>query len=327
MAEETKIEWADSTFNGWWGCTKIAPACDFCYAAVLDKRTGGDHWGNVARRRTSEKNWQEPLKWQRAAAKFLDENGHRRRVFCGSMKDWADNQVPPEWRSDLWSLIRDCPDLDWLMLTKRPQNIEKMKPEFWDEIKGRIWLGTTIEDQEHADRNVSHLLTHDSAVRFVSCEPLLGPLDLREWLHDSNCLWRGGICTCSEPRELGLDWVITGGESGPHARFSHPLWFHAIQQHCAAAGVAYLHKQNGEWVDYAELGSGWTMTREVKGRAYGRLLSSDIGDAPAYLFDGDDFPAAYPWRTEAFVGPLMVRVGKHRAGRTIGRHEYDGFPA
>lgn len=325
MAEATKIEWCDSTWNGWWGCTKIAPACDFCYAAVLDKRTGGDHWGNVPRRRTSEKNWHEPLKWQRDAAAFLAKHGHRRRVFCGSMKDWADNQVPKEWRADLWQLIRDCPDLDWLMLTKRPQNIAKMLPAFWDDIKGSIWLGTTIEDHEHATRNVPHLLEHDAAVRFVSCEPLLGPLNLRTWLHDSDCHWQDGFCTCSEPREHSIDWVITGGESGPHARFTHPDWLADIRDQVAKSRAAFLHKQNGEWVDYTEIASGWERTREVKGRAWGQLFDGDFGDRKV-LFDGDDFPSAYPWASGDYIGPLMVRVGKKHAGRNLGHRHHDGFP-
>ena len=183
MAETTGIEWTDSTFNPWWGCTKISPACDHCYAADLDKRTGGNHWGNVERRRTSEKNWNDPRRWQRNAFGFYSVHGRRRRVFCASMADVFDNQVPTEWRDDLWALIRDCPDLDWLLLTKRPQNIEGMLPAYWDEVKASIWLGTTVEDQKRAEQNIPHLLKHDSAVRFLSCEPMVGPIDLMHIEH------------------------------------------------------------------------------------------------------------------------------------------------
>jgi protein gp37 len=220
MSETTKIEWCDSTFNPWIGCTKIAPACDHCYAAAIDKRIGGNHWGNVARRRTSETNWHEPVRWQRRAPEFFALNGRRRRVFCASMADVFDNQVPEEWRADLWKLIEATPALDWLLLTKRPQNIRKMKPDYWDQIKGHVWLGTTVEDQKHADENIPHVLEHDAAVRFISAEPLLGPIDLRQFLH--------------------LDWVITGGESGPNARPSDPEWFTDLRYQCAEASIPFL---------------------------------------------------------------------------------------
>lgn len=253
MSETTGIEWTDSTFNPWWGCTKIAPACDFCYAAALDKRTGGDHWGNVPRRRTSDKNWNDPKRWQKGAAAFYEAHGRRRRVFSASMADIFDNQVDPAWRDDLWVLIAACPDMDWLLLTKRPQNIEKMKPDFWDDIKGHIWLGTTVEDQEHADANIPHLLKHDSAVRFLSCEPMVGPIDLRSvapkngyamdvltgYIHDF------GVPHRDIPRRI--DWVIAGGESGPNARVADPAWFRSLRDQCKGTDVPFLFKQWGNW--------------------------------------------------------------------------------
>lgn len=256
MAERTAIEWTDSTFNPWWGCTKIAPACDNCYAAALDKRTGGDHWGNVPRRRTSEKNWNEPRRWQKRADAFFATHGRRQRVFCASMADVFDNQVPDDWRDDLWALIRDCPDLDWLLLTKRPQNIEKMKPPFWDEIKGRIWLGTTVEDQEHADMNIPHLSKHDSAVRFLSCEPIVGPLS---------------------PDLTNIDWLIAGGESGAGARVGDPEWFRHLRDLSKDSGVPFHFKQ---WGDYDEFG------RRVGKKVAGRVLDGRTHDgfpSPAVL--------------------------------------------
>lgn len=237
MAEATGIEWTDSTFNPWWGCTKISPACDHCYAADLDKRTGGNHWGNVPRRRTSEKNWNEPRRWQKKAAEFFAEHGRKRRVFCASMADVFDNQVETAWRDDLWALIRDCPDLNWLLLTKRPQNIGKMLPAFWSDIRSSIWLGTTVEDQQRAEYNVKHLTQHDSAVRFLSIEPMVGPVELTK----PNAL--EGLMNWG----LGIDWVIAGGESGPHARVADPAWFRALRDQCAEAGVPFLFKQWGNW--------------------------------------------------------------------------------
>jgi protein gp37 len=246
MAETTGIEWTDSTFNPWWGCTKISPACDHCYAADLDKRTGGDHWGNVPRRRTSEKNWNEPRRWQKKASEFAAEHGRRRRVFCASMADVFDNQVDAAWRDDLWALIRECPDLDWLLLTKRPQNIEKMLPAYWDEVKGSIWLGTTVEDQQRADQNIPHLLKHDSAVRFLSCEPMVGPISFRwaSWQPIHKDKATGHLDGMAR-----IDWVIAGGESGPKARVADPAWFRQLRDQCAEAGVPFLFKQWGNWTD------------------------------------------------------------------------------
>lgn len=245
MAEASKIEWCDSTWNPWIGCTKIAPACDHCYAADMAKRYGWAEWGNHPRKRTSAALWNGVRKWQRGATAFAELRGRRRRVFCASLADVFDNQVPAEWRADLWALIRECPDIDFLMLTKRPQNIATMLPAFWNEVKGHVWLGTTVEDQKHADQNIPHLLKHDSAVRFLSIEPLLGPISFR-WAS-----WHGVSRT--EPTDhldglRRLDWIIAGGESGPHARQSDPAWFRTIRDQCAEAGVPFLFKQWGEWV-------------------------------------------------------------------------------
>lgn len=288
MGDTTGIEWTDSTFNPWIGCTKIAPACDHCYAAALDKRMGAvTHWGNVPRRRTSEHNWHEPLRWQKKADEFGALHGRRRRVFCASMADVFDNQVDPAWRADLWSLIKQTPDLDWQLLTKRPQNIEKMKPSFWDEIRGNVWLGTTVEDQEHADQNIPHLLTHDSAVRFLSCEPLLGRITFRwaKWHQISKTAVTGHLDGIK-----GIDWVIAGGESGHGARPTNPDWFRTLRDECDEAGVPFLFKQWGDWVS----------------------VSETEGAGPHFHFDD---------------GRTVRRIGKKLAGRTLDHVTHDGYPA
>lgn len=154
LGKSTPIEWTDHTFNPWWGCTKVSPACDHCYAEAWDKRTGGDHWGPHSNRRTfGDKHWNEPLRWDRAAA----EAGARRRVFCASMADVFDNAAPENALSRLWQLVRSTPWLDWQLLTKRPQNIRTMLPPDWGEGYANVWLGTTTENQEEADRRVVHL--------------------------------------------------------------------------------------------------------------------------------------------------------------------------
>jgi protein gp37 len=183
---ETKIEWTatvlpDGTtlpgfsFNPWVGCQAVSDACAHCYAEATVKRFGGDF---AVRRRTTPSNWRQPLKWNDAARAA----GVRRKVFCASMADVFDNQVPDEWRMDLWAMIAGTPQLDWLVLTKRPQNIAKMMAQRWPRRWDNLWLGTTVENQTEADRRIPHLLAAPAAVHFLSCEPLLSAVDLSRWL-------------------------------------------------------------------------------------------------------------------------------------------------
>lgn len=220
MAENSAIEWTHHTFNPWIGCTKVSPACDHCYAEAWDKRyEGGTHWGAKAERRRT-KTWGMPIKWNKQAA----DAGMRLRVFCASLADVFDNQVPEEWRSDLWDLIRKTPNLDWLLLTKRPQNILKMLPGDWGLGYDNVWMGTTVENQIEADRRIPYLVRVPAAVRFLSMEPLLGPVELGDHLY-------------------AIDWVITGGESGPEYRKGDANWFRGLRDECSAMGVAFLFKQ------------------------------------------------------------------------------------
>src|SRR5579871_6812298 len=131
MGNETEISWTDSTFNPWIGCTNVSPGCDHCYAEAMAKRYSWAKWGKHPRRRTSQGNWRKPLQWNADANHFGRIHGRRRRVFCASLADVFDNQVPRAWRADLFALIRATPELDWQLLTKRPQNIIKMLPADW----------------------------------------------------------------------------------------------------------------------------------------------------------------------------------------------------
>lgn len=249
MAENSAIGWTDHTFNPWVGCTKVSPACDNCYAESWSRQAGRPHLWNGKRERT--KTWRDPLKWNKAA----EGAARRPRVFCASLADVFDNQVPDEWREDLWQLIADTQNLDWLLLTKRPQNIAKMLPDNYapgvdkDEWPwSNVWLGTTVENQEEADRRIPHLLSVPARVHFLSCEPLLGPINITRWLHDSNCmsLATGDVedCTCHEPREICVNWVISGGESGPHRRDTAIEWHNDLRLQCDIAGVPYHFKQD-----------------------------------------------------------------------------------
>ncbi len=211
MGEKTNISWCDSSWNPWWGCTKVAPGCDHCYAEALDKRTGGAHWGVGSRPRVmSEANWQKPWRWQRLA----EASGARRRVFCGSMCDVFDRNAPAGQRERLWSLIRETPNLDWQLLTKRAPNIERFLPEDWGTGYPNVWLGVTVENRHHGLARMERLKRLPAAVRFISVEPLLedlGAFDLS-----------------------GIDWVIVGGESGPLARPMDPAWVTDIHRQCKA---------------------------------------------------------------------------------------------
>ena len=176
--ENSKIEWTDHTFNPWTGCTNVSPGCDHCYAESWSKRSGLVQWGNYPRRRTTENYWEKPLKWNAEAGAFEQEHGHRPRVFCASLADVFDNQVPSVWREDLFELIRKCDQLDWLMLTKRPQNIAKMLPLDWGDGYPNVWLGVTAEDQQHFDQRWKYLQKIPAVIKFISYEPALGPLQL-----------------------------------------------------------------------------------------------------------------------------------------------------
>lgn len=324
MAEISSIEWTDSTFNPWIGCTKISLACDHCYAeALMDTRHHRVTWGGD-RSRTSPGNWQQPRRWQKQAVAFFAEHGRRQRVFCSSLADVFDNQVPTEWRDDLWALIRDTPDLDWQLLTKRPQNIGKMLPAFWDEVKGHVWLGTTIEDQDR-DRNLLHLCKHDSAVRFISYEPALGPLDV-SWAMTSRLDLAGrylerGMFSPGLETLRPLDWVIAGGESGPQARPSHPDWFRSLRDQCAAAGVPFLFKQWGEWAPHIGAVDGWALGDDPEQSRFDHLeYDTDTGDW------GRPFrPAWCDWDSLDEMH-VVSRIGKKRSGRLLDGVEHNGFP-
>jgi protein gp37 len=241
---ETKIEWAHYTFNPWWGCTKISDGCKNCYAEKLSNRFGGGHWGDHGDRKFfGDDHWKKPLKWQRKAQR----EGRRLRVFCASMGDIFERHPQPtvanlqdESRMRLWRLIAATPDLDWLLLTKRPENIQSMMPASWQGLQcpKNVWLGVTAENQEEVDRRVpSLLLSADWApVRFVSYEPALGPVGLGRLLRFANL--SENDCTAT-----GIDWVIAGAESGPRARPMDESWVRSVRDECAAADVPFFYKQ------------------------------------------------------------------------------------
>jgi protein gp37 len=219
MAKNSRISWTIHTFNPWWGCTKISPGCTNCYAATFDKRVGGDNWKPGGERRFfPEKHWREPLKWN-AEAKA---DGVRARVFCASMADvFEDHPALVDQRNRLPALIDATPHLDWLLLTKRPENILRLAP--WIPGRRNIWPGVTVENAEHVWR-ADELRKVDAAVRFISYEPALGPIDAAVNLD-------------------GIAWVVAGDESGPRRRAAELSWLRAMRDRCTREGVAFHLKQ------------------------------------------------------------------------------------
>lgn len=304
MGAETKIEWCHATFNCWRGCSKVSAGCANCYAETLSGRNPGTLgvWGpNGTRVVASESMWREPLKWDEAAAKA----GERHRVFCASLadvfEDWkgqvvtskglpfwwsggslSNSPVPSDgtgftrWatmddiRERLFGLIDETPHLDWLLLTKRPENVLRMTFDAWckkvpghvsqNEGDGRrwafptnVWVGTSVENQATADERIPHLLRVPAKVRFLSMEPLLAPVRIDEVLvpHGDG---QAVVCPLTgewaprEPSPVGggvLHWVIVGGESGPGARPFDVGWATSLIGQCRAAGVPVFVKQYG----------------------------------------------------------------------------------
>jgi len=324
MAEKTEISWTDATFNPWMGCTKVGPGCDNCYAEeLMDHRYGKVIWGVGAERvRTGVKNWNLPKRWNsqhwhECTACGLRGLGTahgysrictgcsqetlkpaRRRVFCSSLADVFDNAVDPAWRADLFRLICDTPNLDWLLLTKRPGNIMPMLREVWrlsdaelerdvfPKILKHVWFGATIVNQEEADRDIPKLLAVPARVRFLSMEPLLGPVDLRldmtsvaDRLRVADEVATFGLSR-RQTRADWLTWVIVGGESGKNARPMNPDWVRSLGEQCEVAGVAFHFKQHGEWAPVSGVGGGQehhyfdgnVIVRKVGKKAAGREL-------------------------------------------------------
>lgn len=297
MGENTAIEWADHTFNPWVGCTKISPGCDHCYAEGWAKRSGQVVWGPHGERvRTTPANWAKPRKWAKAA----EASERRPFVFCASLADVFDNQVEQTWRDDLFDLAADTPELVWLFLTKRPQNILGMTDR---QMPPNIAFGASVCLPGEAARNAEALQRaadrHLPEFLFVSAEPLLG--DIASALQPYLC----------RPGAGDIEWVICGGESGPQARPMHPHWVGNLQDACSAAGTDFLLKQWGDWRPTLALeGTEFpSLSMDVTGR---------INPEPNPCLPEDADPFWTAW--------LFERVGKKAAGRLLDGVIHDARP-
>lgn len=334
MSANSKIEWTHHTFNPWWGCAKVSPACDNCYAERDAGRFAPNnvYWGvDAERREFGDKHWNEPIRWNRRAA----EQGIRERVFCASMADVFDKNAPAGARQRLLSLIADTPNLDWLLLTKRIGNAERMLQEACmhdgrlmdasDRYRPlqNLWLGISVVNQDEADRDIPKLLAVPAAIRFLSMEPLLGPVNLRGHLlkccNNPKQGCGGSFMQPDDPPECcgemdhGIDWVIVGGESGPRARPMHPDWVRSLRDQCAEAGVPFLFKQWGEYIG-------------------GEIAPNpdDLNDACAWRLDQrghrwhDPMEGSKP--REEWSSIKYINVGKKAAGRLLDGVQHDGYP-
>lgn len=236
----------------------------------------------------------------------------RRRVFCASLADVFDNEVDPQWRLDLFDLIECTPNLDWLLLTKRIGNVASMVSARWNHrLPDNVWLGATVCNQEEAERDIPKLLAVNARVRFVSIEPMLGPIDFsRMWIEFKNPAIHQNILE-------RIDWVIVGGESGLNARPMHPWWVMNLRDQCVALSVPFLFKQWGEWVQVAhceELQGDGLYTPDCTGYRYQRTFCS---------LDGARF-------SDCRVAPdgvvTLDRCGKRIAGRLLNGREWNEFP-
>jgi protein gp37 len=338
MGENTKIEWCEHTFNPWIGCTKVSPGCEHCYAESWAKRSGLVKWGPNERRRTSPANWRKPLVWDKRARAFFtswesfksefpgltdDEllargfvKPRRPRVFCGSLCDVFDDQAPDEWRHDLGELIRETPFLNWMLLTKRIRNADRMLrtmfpllETFPDGIPRNVWLGATITTQTEADRDITKLLALPAAVRFLSIEPLFEPIKPL-WLRSDEI---GRRLIGAQP---GIDLVIAGGETGPKARPVHLEWVRSLRDQCVDAGTKFFFKSWGEWLPWTQF-NGSEVIDDPEQTRYRTLEYTD----------GKWEDAGYPqWCDDIDGMQCVARVGKKIAGRLLDGRTWEEMP-
>lgn len=304
MADNTKIEWTDATVNFWWGCTKVGPGCDHCYAETWSRRTGEGIWGPGVPRRPIKSAFSTLAKLNASAARFIAEHGRARRVFIQSMSDLFDKEVPLEWFATAWGAIWSAGEMDVQIVTKRLPMIEKRLAELGDHALAgwprHAGLLISVVNQEEADRDIPRLIALKKKLGIpwigLSMEPLLGLVVLRpEWL-----------------AELG--WVIVGGESGPHARPLHPDWARALCLQCMDAGVPFFFKQWGEWevaLDRERDDPDWRA--DYSNNYVDRGKSKWLNLAGGCGFHGERFH-------------VMRRVGKKDAGRLLDGVEHNGFP-
>lgn len=336
MSDNTSIEWTRSddgtpgaTWNPVTGCTKISAGCDHCYAETFAERwrgTPGHPFENGFDLTLRPGRLEQPLKWRKP-----------KRIFVNSMSDLFHEGVPEDFIAQVFAVMSLATQHDFQLLTKRHGRMrslltsdefvalvnhhrEARNPDrgdfFWP--LPNLWMGVSAEDQKWADIRIAALVKTPAAVRFVSAEPLLGPITLHHGhTHCPTHDFSGGFCTGTCPDRITPDWVISGGESGPGARPAHPDWFRQLRDDCTTAGIAYFHKQHGAYTpvrDRPQPGDLWVYpdgTSTKWGPEDGHVRRYDR-EFRADTFDGESV--------------LVRRVGKKNAGRELDGRTWDEFP-
>ena len=303
----TLIEWADYTLNFWWGCTKVSPACEHCYAEVIAKvfSKGKATWGHSGAR---WQQWEGATKKLRKIVRAAKREGIRPRVFVNSMSDtFEENALLDVTRCMALVAMAEVTDVDFLLLTKRPENVCKMVPPAWlEQWPAHVWIGTTVEDQARADERIPALLRIPARVRFLSCEPLLGPV------HFSNVTNRSDAVQQLGKKALtGIHWVICGGESGGGARPMHPDWARSLRDQCAATAVPFFFKQWGEWAPGECV--------DVQGT----LKCASFAERK---WDYSTQTENQSQHCHAADAPDVFRIGNKAAGRLLDGVEHNGLP-
>lgn len=296
MAETSAIQWTDATVNFWWGCTKVSPACDHCYAEEWNAFRGNGEWGPNAPRRVIKGARALLRKMHFRSDDFIAEHSRRQRVFMHSMSDIFDNEVSAELRIDALDAAEAAPGVNIQIVTKRVSNVEKMVPFHWLEGQWPKHIGLMISvcNQREANRDIPRLIELKKRLGIpwigVSMEPLLEPVKIDEWAKD-------------------LDWVIVGGESGRNARPMHPAWAGAIMRACRRAGTAFFFKQWGEWLP----------EHEAPSELYDALRRQGV-ETKQMPADPNYFS------TVRFDNRTFFRAGKKRSGALLEEEVRQEFP-
>lgn len=316
MAEKTRIEWCDSTVNFWWGCTKVGPGCDHCYAEDLNAFRGTGMWGAGTPRLKIKGAVADIRRYNRAHAKFHAEHGRHRRVFINSMSDLFDNEVDYNWQKEAFAEIEAARDCEFILLTKRITNVARFAPFHWIDNRWPRHSGlmVTTVTQAEANRDVPRLIKlkkrGDIPWVGLSMEPLLEQVKLKpEWLRQ-------------------LDWIIVGGESGRDARPMHPDWARGIREQCDAFDVPFLFKQWGTWLVGESLTDfrGTVIVNFQDGQGY--PVTSDHADI--VVCEAEDSTVMKRIWKQYYAsgdGHLLRKLGKHTAGRMLDGRIHDAWPA
>ncbi|RWO37270.1 MAG: phage Gp37/Gp68 family protein [Mesorhizobium sp.] len=350
MADHSSIEWTDATWNPIVGCSILSPGCTHCYAMGMAARieamtaalqakgqTGAPHYVGTTKKVKGHAIWtgklamapehilRDPLTWRST-----------RRIFVNSMGDLFHEDVPHEWIDRVFAVMALSPQHTFQVLTKRAKRMR----EYVSNARGpnsfptrdwplpNVWLGVSAERQQEADERIPELRATPAAVRFVSAEPLLGPIDFQTIIGESgpygrlvpfNAL-RKTRWTDGDPTNA-IDWIIVGGESGPDARPMHPAWARSIRDQCAAARVPFFFKQWGEWAPQIGAVDGWTLDDNPE---ISRFEHREWEDG---RWSEPFWPMWCDWQDGNYDAEQCVsRIGKKRAGRMLDGVEHNAMP-